>query len=42
MKDNRSGDCHAKKKDLLVMAIIVIAAIVLGAICGKLLLDNVI
>ena len=30
-----------QKKDLLVMAIIVIAAIVLGAICGKLLLDNV-
>ena len=31
-----------QKKDLLVMAIIVIAAIVLGAIYGKLLLDNVI
>lgn len=31
-----------QKKDLLVMAIIVIAAIVLGVICGKLLLDNVI
>lgn len=31
-----------QKKDLLVMAIIVIAAIVLGTICGKLLLDNVI
>ena len=31
-----------QKKDLLVMAIIVIAAIVLGAICGQLLLDNVI
>ena len=30
-----------QKKDLLVVAIIVIAAIVLGAICGKLLLDNV-
>ena len=31
-----------QKKDLLVVAIIVIAAIVLGAICGKLLLDNII
>ena len=31
-----------QKKDLLVVAIIVIVAIVLGAICGKLLLDNVI
>lgn len=31
-----------QKKDLLVMAIIVIAAIVLGTICGKLLLDNII
>ena len=31
-----------QKKDLLVMAIIVIAAIVLGVICGKLLLDNII
>ena len=29
-----------QKKDLLVVAIIVIAAIVLGAICGKLLLGN--
>ena len=29
-----------QKKDLLVMAILVIAAIVLGAICGKLLLGN--
>ena len=31
-----------QKKDLLVVAIIVIAAIVLGAICGQLLLDNII
>ena len=31
-----------QKKDLLVVAIIVIAAIVLRAICGKLLLDNII
>lgn len=31
-----------QKKDLLVVAIIVIAAIVLGAICGKLLLDKII
>lgn len=31
-----------QKKDLLVVAIIVIAAIVFGAICGKLLLDNII
>ena len=31
-----------QKNDLLVMAIIMIAAIVLGAICGKLLLDNII
>ena len=31
-----------QKKDLLVVAIIVIAAIVLVAICGKLLLDNII
>ena len=31
-----------QKKDLLVVAIIMIAAIVLGAVCGKLLLDNMI
>ena len=31
-----------QKKDLLVVAIIMIAAIVLGAICGMLLLDNII
>ena len=31
-----------QKKDLLVVAIIMIAAIVLGAVCGKLLLDNII
>ena len=31
-----------QKKDLLVVAIIVISAIVLGVICGKLLLDNII
>lgn len=31
-----------QKKDLLAVAIIMIAAIVLGAICGKLLLDNII
>ena len=31
-----------QKKDLLVVAIIMIAAIALGAICGKLLLDNII
>ena len=31
-----------QKKDLLIVAIIVIAAIILGAICGKLLLDNII
>ena len=31
-----------QKNDLLVVAIIMIAAIVLGAICGKLLLDNII
>ena len=31
-----------QKKDLLVVAIIMIAAIVLGAICGKLLLYNII
>ena len=31
-----------QKKALLVVAIIMIAAIVLGAICGKLLLDNII
>ena len=31
-----------QKKDLLVVAIMIIAAIVLGAICGKLLLDNII
>lgn len=31
-----------QKKDLLVMAIIVIAAGISGAICGKLLLDNII
>ena len=31
-----------QKKDLLIVAIIMIAAIVLGAICGKLLLDNII
>ena len=31
-----------QKKDPLVVAIIVIAAIVLGAICGKLLLNNII
>ena len=31
-----------QKNDLLVVAIIMIAAIVLGAVCGKLLLDNMI
>ena len=31
-----------QKNDLLVVAIMIIAAIVLGAICGKLLLDNII
>ncbi len=31
-----------QKNDLLVVAIMIIAAIVLGAVCGKLLLDNII
>ena len=31
-----------QKTDLLVVAIMIIAAIVLGAVCGKLLLDNII
>ena len=31
-----------QKNDLLVVAIMMIAAIVLGAVCGKLLLDNII
>ena len=31
-----------QKNDLLVVAIMIIAAIVLGAICGKPLLDNII
>ncbi len=31
-----------KKKELLVLMIMIAAAIVLGAICGKLLLDNII
>ena len=31
-----------KKKELLVLMIMIAAAIVLGAICGKLLWDNII
>ena len=31
-----------QKNNLLVVAIMIIAAIVLGAVCGKLLLDNII
>ena len=42
MRKRTIQEATMQKKDLLVMAIIMIAAIVLGAICGKLLLDNII
>ncbi len=31
-----------KKKDIIFLFVIVIIAIILGAVCGKLLLDNII
>lgn len=31
-----------KKKDIIFLFVIVISAIILGAVCGKLLLDNII
>lgn len=30
------------KKDIIILIIIIVIAIILGAICGKLLLDNII
>lgn len=31
-----------KKKDLIALVIVIAVAIILGAVCGKLLLDNLI
>ena len=31
-----------EKKDIFIMLAIIMSAIILGAICGKLLLDNII
>ena len=42
MRKRTVQEATMQKKDLLVVAIIMIAAIVLGAICGMLLLDNII
>lgn len=42
MRKRTIQEATMQKKDLLVVAIIMIAAIVLGAVCGKLLLDNII
>ena len=42
MRKRTIQEATMQKKDLLAVAIIMIAAIVLGAICGKLLLDNII
>ena len=42
MRKRTIQEATMQMKDLLVVAIIMIAAIVLGAICGKLLLDNII
>lgn len=30
------------KKDFIIIVVIIIVAIILGAICGKLILDNII
>lgn len=30
------------KKDIILLIIIIVIAIILGAVCGKLLLDNII
>lgn len=33
---------YMKKKDVIALVIVIAAAIILGAVCGKLLLDNLI
>lgn len=30
------------KKDIFVLIVVIVVAIILGAVCGKLLLDNII
>lgn len=30
------------KKDIFVLLVVIVVAIILGAVCGKLLLDNII